>query len=590
MTTLKTRIAPLVLTAALAVWAVTAPAAAAPARHRHAPAKAAPAAPTTPPKLLVAIAVDQYSADLFAQYRQHYTAGLARLMTGAVFPSAFQSHAATETCPGHSTILTGVHPARSGIIGNAWFDLDAARPEKRVYCAEDEHDPNSTSTTPVVSAVHLRVPTLGERMKQQWPASRNVAVSAKDRAVMMMGGHDIDQAYWWVGQGFSTMQGRSLSDAALAENTAMLAMLRTGAPALAAPLWCAPRTRAVQAGEMTVGTGRFAVAQGVGDDIRVSPRVDAATLDLAARLVKDMRLGHNPANGGTAPDMLSVSLSATDYIGHAYGTEGLEMCIQMRELDASLGAFFARLDAMGIDYAVVLTADHGGLDVPERLDQQALPGAGRLDKALTPAALSAAIAAKLGITQDVPPCTPGGDYGLVCADVPFGDYWVSHALPPARRAEVTAELVAEMRARPESAAVFTHAEIAAAPLAHGDPQDWPLLARARASFDDQRSGDVVLLLKRAVVPIPVPQPGYTATHGSAWDYDRRVPLLFWRKGVPGLEQPAPVETVDIAPTLSALIGLPVPAGAYDGRCLDIDGGPADTCRAGGKVATGSHER
>ena len=584
---------PRLAAAALALMAISAPAAAAPAKHHHAAKAVAPtAAPSAPPKLLIAIAVDQYSADLFAQYRQHYTAGLARLMTGAVFPSAFQSHAATETCPGHSTILTGVHPARSGIIANSWFDLDTPRAEKRVYCAEDEHDPNSTSSVPVVSAVHLRVPTLGERMKAQWPASRNVAVSAKDRAVMMMGGHDIDQAYWWVGQGFSTLQGRSLADAALEENATMLAMLRTGAPALAAPDWCAPRTRAVKAGDVTLGTGRFAVAQGVGDDVRVSPRVDAATLDLAARLVKDMKLGK-----GTAPDMLSVSLSATDYIGHAYGTEGLEMCIQMHQLDASLGAFFARLDAMGIDYAVVLTADHGGLDVPERLDQQALPGAGRVDKALTPLALSHAIAAKLGIAGPVPPCVPpapGAEpdavAGLVCADAPFGDFWVSHALPPAQRQAVTAELVTAMRAHPESAAVFTHAEIAAAPIPHGEPQDWSLLSRARASFDDQRSGDVVLLLKRAIVPGPEARAGYTATHGSAWDYDRRVPLLFWRKGLAGMEQPAPVETVDIAPTLSALIGLPMPAGAYDGRCLDIDGGPADTCRAGGKVATGGHEQ
>ena len=596
MTNHKPRAAYAALGLALAMATLAAPAAAAPARHHHAakpaPKTAGAAAPTTPPKLLVAIAVDQYSADLFAQYRQHYVSGLARLMTGAVFPSAFQSHAATETCPGHSTILTGVHPSRSGIIGNAWFDLDTARPEKRVYCAEDEHDPGSTSSVPVVSAGHLRVPTLGERMKQQWPASRNVAVSAKDRAVMMMGGHDIDQAYWWHDQGFTSLKNRTLADAALEENAAMLAMLKTGAPPLTAPDWCLPRTREIKAGEVTLGNGRFAVAPGVGDDVRVSPRVDAATLDLAARLVKDMKLGK-----GAAPDMLSVSLSATDYIGHAYGTEGLEMCIQMQHLDSALGAFFTRLDAMGIDYAVVLTADHGGLDVPERLDQQALPSAGRVDKALTPLALSHAIAAKLGIAGPVPPCVapaPGADpdpvAGLVCADAPFGDFWVSHALPQPTREAVTAELVAEMRARPESAAVFTHAEIAAAPIPHGEPQDWPLLARARASFDDQRSGDVVLLLKRAMVPIPVPQKGYTATHGSAWDYDRRVPLLFWRKGLAGLEQPAPVETVDIAPTLSALIGLPVPPGAYDGRCLDIDGGPADTCRGAAKVATGGHER
>ncbi|MEP7222783.1 MAG: alkaline phosphatase family protein, partial [Novosphingobium sp.] len=165
---------------------------AAPACSKDAvPAAAPPAA--APPRLIVAIAVDQFSADLFAQYRQHFTGGFARLMQGAVFPSAFQSHAATETCPGHSTLLTGARPARTGVIANSWYDLTQTRADKRVYCAEDETDPASTIRDPVVSARHLKVPTLGEYMKAAWPLSRNVAVSAKDRAVVMMGGHRIDQ-------------------------------------------------------------------------------------------------------------------------------------------------------------------------------------------------------------------------------------------------------------------------------------------------------------------------------------------------------------------------------------------------------------
>jgi len=530
-----------------------------------------------PPKLLVAIAVDQYSADLFAQYRQHYTGGLARLLTGAVFPSAYQSHAATETCPGHSTILTGVHPARSGIIANNWYDFSIARADKRVYCAEEESDPNSAASSPVVSAHHLRVPTLGERMKAAFPGSRNVAISAKDRAVMMMGGHDIDEAYWWQARGFSTLNGRTLADAALAENTSILAELHKGAPGLAVPAWCRPLARAVAAhpvasefGEtpppLEVGIGNFPLTAEDPDSYRVSPRVDAATLDLAARLVGDMKLGK-----GSAPDMLSVSLSATDYIGHAYGTEGEEMCVQMHELDTSLGAFFARLDALGLDYAVVLTADHGGLDLPERLDEQAAPAAARAAKTLTAPALSDAIIRKLGL--------PAGTEKLVYGESAFGDYYVPHDLPADTRAHVIDTLVSLLKSSPQVEAVFTHAEIAASPMPTSGPQEWSLLQRARASFDADRSGDVFSVLKRTVVPIPEARIGYTATHGSPWDYDRRVPLLFWRKGLTGFEQPQPVDTVDIAPTLAALIGLAVPAGDFDGRCLDIDGGPGNSCVA-----------
>src|SRR2546426_12502198 len=80
-----------------------------------------------PPKLLVVISVDQFSANLFDEYRPQFTGGFARLATGTVFRNGYQSHAATETCPGHSTILTGDHPARTGIIANIWIDQKVQR-------------------------------------------------------------------------------------------------------------------------------------------------------------------------------------------------------------------------------------------------------------------------------------------------------------------------------------------------------------------------------------------------------------------------------------------------------------------------------
>jgi predicted AlkP superfamily pyrophosphatase or phosphodiesterase len=533
-----------------------------PALAKPEPAPPAAPAPLPAPKLVLAIAVDQFSADLFAQYREHYTGGFARLLKGAVYPSGFQSHAATETCPGHSTILTGVHPGRAGIVANNWFDLTLPRAEKRVYCSEDESDPASSSSKPVVSAHHLRVPTLGERIKAQWPGSRNVAVSAKDRAVMMMGGHRIDAAYWWLGDKFVTLKGREPVPVAVAENAAVGALLKKGAFAFTPPAFCAPHDRAMKAGEADIGTGRFALAAGQNDAFRVSPRIDAATADLAVALATDMKLGK-----GAAPDVLSVSFSATDYIGHAYGTQGMEMCIQMAQLDATIGSLFARLDKLGIDYVAVLTADHGGLDTPERLAQQSLPDATRVDVGLMSGKLSEALAVKLGLPAA----------GLVSSEGPFGDYYVSRALPEADRAKAITGLAALLASSNQVAAVFTHDELARTPLPAGSPQDWTLKERARASFDAERSGDVVSLLRRVVVPIPQGRPGYTATHGSPWDYDRRVPMLFWRKGMAGFEQPAPVETVDIAPTLAALIGLTVPEASFDGRCLDLDAGPGNTC-------------
>lgn len=521
-------------------------------------------APQGPPRLIVAISIDQFSADTFAQFRSHYSGGFTRLARGAVFPSGFQGHAATETCPGHSTLLTGVRPSRNGIVANNWYEPEGPRGTSPIYCAEDESNPASSSRNPVVSAVHLKVPTLGEYMKRANPATRNVAVSAKDRAVMMMGGHDIDQAWWWKGGSFVTLAGRGSTPAVDKVNAAAAATIKQGAPALPIPAWCAAADQGVSVGSATLGTGRFALEAGKEPQFRVSPRMDAATVDLAIALADEMKLGQ-----GAAPDVLSVSLSATDYVGHATGVAGAEMCILQNQLDRDIGRLFAYLDAKGIDYMVVLSADHGGLDMPERMDQQAFPRAERADTALMPEALGKAVAAKTGLAVDGP---------LVIGDGPFGDLYINRKLEAGARAKAVAALVGVLKAHPQVAAVFTADELAKTPVPAGNPQDWTLRERARASWFPGRSGDVVLLLDRAVTPIPVPMPGaYVATHGSAFDYDRRVPILFWRRGMRGFEQPQPVETVDIAPTLAAILGLKVTEGAFDGRCLDLDGGAGNTC-------------
>src|SRR6476469_5015644 len=121
-----------------------------------------------PPKLLVVISVDQFSANLFDEYRPQFSGGLARLASGTVFRNGYQSHAMTETCPGHSTILTGDHPARTSIVHNYWIDQSIARSDKSVYCAEDETVPCTSSTAYKVSPKHLLGPTLGELMKRRW--------------------------------------------------------------------------------------------------------------------------------------------------------------------------------------------------------------------------------------------------------------------------------------------------------------------------------------------------------------------------------------------------------------------------------------
>ena len=552
------------LLAALLATALAAPALAqqaAPATPAApAPAAPAPAAPRTPPKLIVAISVDQFSADLFAQYRNRFSDGMARLLAGAVFPSGYQSHAATETCPGHSTILTGDHPSRTGIIANAWIDQKVGRADKTVYCAEDERVAGSDHNAYTVSDQHLKVPTLGERMKDANPATRVVSVAGKDRAAVMMGGHrqKVDEIWWWDGKTYSSYADRRVPPVVQRTRDAVAALVAKPQAPLPLPGWCKPFDRAIQVGDQVLGQGRFERSAGDLKAFRASPAADAAVLAMAAGFVQDMKLGQGPAT-----DLLAVGLSATDYIGHATGTQGTEMCLQMAELDRSLGGFFAVLDRTGVDYEVVLTADHGAHDMTERQQQRAMP----MEAHVEPGTLAKAVGAGIGRDLKISgPVLLGGE----------GDVWADAALSPADKRRVLAEAVKRYATMPQVAAVFTAAQIAATPRPTNPPETWTLLERARESFDPTRSGDLVVLLKPRVTSIEKPGPGYVETHGSPWDYDRRVPILFWRKGMSGFEQPLSVETVDIAPTLAATIGLRL--SDVDGRCLDLDSGPGDSCR------------
>ena len=527
----------------------------------EAPAQESEAPERGPPRLVVAIAVDQLSADLFAQYRRYFTRGLWQMLDGAVFPSGYQSHAATETCPGHSTILTGVRPARNGIIANWWFDPGIGRKDKKIYCAEDETDPASTSDNPVVSARHLKVPTLGDRLKAANPQSRNVAVSAKDRSAVMMGGKSLDAAYWISGSQFTSFAGTEPGKAATEINLKIKERIEAGSAELEVPAFCAARERAVAVGSGSVGTWKFPVAAGQPRTFQASPLLDRATAALALGLVDEFQLGQD-----AVPDVLSIGLAGTDIIGHAFGHQGLEMCLQLAQVDDTIGRLFAELEERGIDFVTVLTADHGGIDAPERLAEQAYPGAQRIAPELLTGALGKRMTEETGIKTE----------GSMLLGGVNGDLYLSAELSQDQRRTVALALIAYLETHPQVAAVFHADELAAAPMPKGSPQDWTLLERARASFDEESSGDLVVALKRGILPLP-PIPGLVTTHGSIWDYDRRVPILFWRKGLAGLEQPAPVETVDIAPTLAALLGLKVPQGEFDGRCLDIDGSAHDIC-------------
>ncbi|HEY6916209.1 MAG TPA: alkaline phosphatase family protein, partial [Allosphingosinicella sp.] len=443
---------------------------------------AAPAfsAESAKPTLIVAISVDQFSADLFNRYRPTFTGGLKRLADGVAFANGYQAHAATETCPGHSTILTGSHPARTGIIANEWYDRNAARADKYIYCAEDERVPGSTSDNYTPSVYHLKVPALGDRMKKADGQARVVAVAGKDRAAIMMGGHAPDQRWFWKKDHFISDIDADPAPVVAEVNRTVAAALAQARPALTPPAMCAVHDKAVTVGAQTIGTGRFARAAGDTSNFARSPEFDGAVLAMAGALFQQMGLGKS---GHT--DLLTVGLSATDYVGHAYGNDGMEMCLQMASLDADLAGFFSLLDRSGVDYAVVLTADHGGMDAPERLAAQGVPDAARVAEGATVDAIGAEVGRRLGLT----------------GPVLTSDWYVATDVPATRRADVLSLARQLLAAQPQVAEVYSAAQVAAHPLPTARPENWSTLDKLRASYDPQRSGDLLVILKEHVSPI-----------------------------------------------------------------------------------------
>ncbi len=536
------------------------------------------------PRLIIAISVDQLSSNLFEHYRPTFIGGLKTLSGGVAFASGYQSHAATETCPGHSTILSGIHPARSGIMGNDWYGTRGTPPvadswRDEIYCVEDESNPASSAGKPVVSLGHVTADfqTLGDRLKsERGKKARVFAVAGKDRAATLMAGRSADQTWW-----YDANQGKYVTyiahvpaygnvpttqPAAIAKANDDIATLLKSPPApLTLSAECAALVKPMLiSGNAVVGAGAI-IPNADAKDFRATPAMDGETLAIAAGLISEYALGKK---GST--DVLAISLSATDYVGHAYGPGGPEMCAQMASLDEQLGTFLKAVDATGVPYAIVLTADHGGIDIPERSHGTPGEATGRSALGLGTGGLNSVVRSMLGIKDS--------SVTLVTSKGGFGDVWLTDNVPVVKRPFVTGFLKGAISGMYGVETVFTRDEIMATPMPSGAPDKWSLIERVRASYRDGRSGHLYIVLKDGLSPLSVGARGIVATHGSVWDYDRRVPMLFWWKGITPSNRPEAVDTVDILPTLASLVGLKVQPASVDGRCLDLTGGKKGNCR------------
>lgn len=548
------------LSAALAAGVLAAPAADA----------QTPGGAPVKPKLVVAISVDQYAASLFEEWRPRYTGGLARLgREGVVYASGYQTHAGTETCPGHSTLLTGKHPNKTGIVANTYRDPDSGQ---IVYCVNDPSVviAGKAGMSPV-GPKRLMATTLGDWMKAADPKSRVVGVAGKDRSAINMAGHQADGTFWLVGgSGLVTYMAPGGDEAkALAPVAAFNAKIaRTWTTK---PQWTYAHAECrAAAANWTVSGKPFASklppdGWGVSDDpkaiaaaVMTSPMADELTGQAAEMLVDQYKLGRGPST-----DLLAVSFSATDFVGHRYGSRGPEMCEQQHRLDETIGRLFAKLDGLKIPYIVVLSADHGGSDFTERLADEGY-AARRIDGPAIMDRVNKALMARFNLASK--PLVGSVEEAMIVG------------VPAADRPKVLEAALAALRAEPDVAAAFSREELLATPIRKGAPADEvSLQERFAMSAYPGRSPDIMGSLQ-PMETLETARPGdHVAGHGSPWTYDRRVPMLFWWPGAKFQWRIFPVETVDIAPTLASAVGV-TPPDDIDGRCLQLPAGSGVVCK------------
>lgn len=515
------------------------------------------------PRLAVVISADQFRGDYLERFSEHLCEdGLRRFLDrGTVFENCHFRHALTTTGPGHSVILTGAHPEVNGIVGNDWLDRKTWKP---LYVVEDPNAKLVGLADGVVleprsgrSPRNLRATTVGDQMKMRLgPDARVFGVARKDRAAILMAGLMADTAYWVDGSRFVTSDYYRNEVPAWVESFNHENRIRSWFGKEWKHLLPAEAYEKIQGADDARGE---AAPHGLGrvfprkldggkDEISdefykafgLSPFENDFVTDFAKTLITNENLGLDDTT-----DLLALGYSQIDSVGHAYGPDSHEIMDSVLRLDRTIADFFRFLDEhVGADnYVVVFTADHGVAPLPERiLEIRPDFPAGRVDAEEMKKAATAALNERFG------PCANGEQW----FDIKNSGYYLR---PPSLAAkgvgaEDAAQAIKEALERfPYVEAAFTRGQILASP---GDGST--LEAMVRRSYYAPNDRDVVVVLK----PYYMTMLNGGTTHGAPYPYDTHVPLAWLGAGIPPATKSERVGVDDLAPTLSALLGVPPP--------------------------------
>jgi predicted AlkP superfamily pyrophosphatase or phosphodiesterase len=481
------------------------------------------------PTLVVLITIDQFRGDYIQRFRPQLTGGLARLANGgAWFTNAHHDHGITETAPGHASLLSGRFPRSTGIANNraGVQDLD--------YPLIDAL-PTDTGASPE----RFRGTELFDWINAMDKKSRALSISTKDRAAILPIGRAKQNVFWYSVNGnftTSTYYRSELPDWLKQFNARDLPRRTAGKSwTLLLPESAYPEPDSVPA--EALGTDLVfphvlpSDSAAAANVMRRTPFMDQITLAGALAGVNALHIGEGPHL-----DLLAVSLSATDLIGHRYGPDSREIHDQMVRVDRAIGVFLDSLykirDSSRV--VIVISGDHGVASLPELNAEHSVPPSARVS-------IAGVVNAARQYLRDS---------GIDASALVFDGLTVAADRAKFRGSRISpdavlAKVAADFRALPGVARVDRFND-----LLKGDTINDPIARRWTHQF---RPGEIDLAV--TLTRMSIATFSNAATHGSPYDYDSNVPIIFYGAGIKTGVYNNFVRTVDIAPTLAALLGI-----------------------------------
>lgn len=495
------------------------------------------------PALVVFITIDQMRADYFARFQSQLNGGLKRLHDGAFFANGFQDHAITETAPGHASTMSGRFPVHTGIVMNSQGVNTANAP---LIGAGDAG----------ASPFRFVGTTLTDWMRDADPSTRVLSVSRKDRGAILPIGRTKTDVYWYAPSNGTFTTSRYYADTLPSWvqrfNARKIPQSYAGKP------WTLLREPNAYPEPDSVALESLGVdyvfphilpadpAATTTGSFTEYPWMDEMTIEFALQGMRELGLG----DGSARTDLLAVSLSTLDAVGHRWGPDSRELHDHVLRLDQMIGRFLDSLDArVGKGrYVVALTGDHGMSPFPT-LKSTIYPNGNA--KRVSLDLIWKSFVGRLRAT------------GIDSSAVVFDDGTISVTKPEQfARAGINADsALAEFGREAMRVQGVLRTDLIAS-LAKRDTTKDVIARRWLHMFSPGGAVRMVITLTQYSYWLTTTY----ATHGSPHDNDANVPVLFWGAGVKPGQYPQTVRTVDLAPTLAAILGVK-PLEALDGRVL-----------------------